>query len=287
MKSITLGDVPYLNSKPLVAGLDGRCFEEHGVTVRVVEAVPSHLAGMLQRREVAAAMISCVVPLTDTSLCALPVGAVTSDGPVGSIRLMSRVPPACIRRLALDASSRTSVVMCQVLLNRVYGVRPEIVTLPPDVPAMLEQADAALVIGDIALRSAVALEGGAMPQVKDNLDLGTLWRSEMGLPFVYAVWAAPRDGDLVMLSDILRRAAEWGVAHRIEIAEREAPRLGLPVEFCRRYVTENVCYDFGPREWAGMQRFYDEAVAMGLLPDCGDAQDCVVHPVSTAGPAFG
>lgn len=279
MKSITLGDVPYLNSKPLTDGLDGRVFDEHGLTVRVVEAVPSRLAGMLQRREVAAAMLSCVVPLTDPSLCALPVGAVTSDGPVGSIRLMSKVPPECIRRLALDSSSRTSVVMCRVLLSRVYGVQPEIVTLPPDIPSMLEEADAALVIGDIALQSAVALERGQLPRVRIDLDLGSIWRSAMGLPFVYAVWAAPQDGDLAVLTDVLRQTAAQGVARRVEIAERAAPALGLPVDFCRRYVLENVCYDFGPPQWQGMHRFYAEAVALGLLPDRGDGRESIVYPL--------
>lgn len=278
MNTLMLGDVPYLNSKPLVATLDGRHFAEHDVTVRVVEAIPSRLVGMLERREVAAAMVSCVAPLTDPSLCALPVGAVTSDGPVGSIRLLCQRPPGEIRRLALDASSRTSVVLCRVLLHRVYGLLPEIVSLPPDVPAMLEQSDAALVIGDPALRAAVALEEGRLPQVRHDFDLGSLWRSAMGLPFVYAVWAAPRDGDLAMLMDILTQAAEWGVAHRLEIAEREAARLGLPVEFCRRYVTENVRYAFGPREWEGMRRFHDEAAALGLLPPREGLPDTVYHP---------
>jgi chorismate dehydratase len=212
-------------------------------------------------------MVSSAVPLSDPGLCVLSNGAITSDGPVRSIRLFSRVPPARIRRLALDSSSRTSTVLCRILLDRVYGVRPEILSLPPDVPAMLEDADAALVIGDPALLTSVAVERGELPGLAADLDLGSLWRAETGLPFVYAVWAAPRDADNAALEDILNTAMRWGVAHRDEIARREAPRLGLPVEVCREYLTRNIAYEFGGRERMGLRRFHEWGRALGLFPE--------------------
>jgi chorismate dehydratase len=262
MSLIPVGSVPYLNAKPLVAQL-----EQLVETVRVVDAVPSTLAGMLARREVAAAMVSSAVPLSDSGLCVLSSGAITSDGPVRSIRLFSRVPPAKIRRLALDSSSRTSTVLCRILLDRVYGVRPEILSLAPDVPAMLEDADAALVIGDPALLASVAVERGEIAGLAADLDLGSLWRAEAGLPFVYAVWAAPRDVDNAALERVLDTAMRWGVAHRDEIARREAPRLGLPVTLCREYLTHNIRYEFGARERLGLRRFHEWGRALGLFPE--------------------
>lgn len=273
MNAEVLGSVPYLNATPLVDMLETTRPE---LTVR--KAVPSELARMLARREVAAALVSSVVPLSDMSLCALRVGAVTSDGPVRSIRLLSRVPIHRIERLALDASSRTGVILCQVLLARVYGLRPTVVSLPPSLPDMLEQADAALLIGDPALRASVDMERGALPLVHEDLDLGSLWRSETGLPFVYAMWAVPRDGDVRGLSSLLRASAEWGLARRDEIADREARRLDLPAPLCRRYLTENIRYSFGPREWEGLRRFHSLAVEMNFLPPRANPLECLEAP---------
>jgi chorismate dehydratase len=276
MNVLTLGSVPYLNAKPLVAR-----FADPEQGVRVLDAVPSVLAGMLERREVAAAMVSSAVPLADPSLCVVSGGAITSDGPVRSIRLFSRVPPNEIRRLALDASSRTSTLLCRILLARVYGVTPEILSRPPDVPRMLEEADAALVIGDPALLASVAAERGELTGLAADLDLGSLWRIQTGRPFVYAVWAAPRDGDIARLTRVLDAAKQWGVAHLDDIARDEAPGLGLPEDLCRRYLTENVRYNFGPRERDGLRLFHAWGMELGLFPRgpepilCGETSDAV------------
>lgn len=260
MSGLTLGSVPYLNAKPLVDW-----FETERTDVRVVDAVPSELAGMLARREVAAAMVSSAVPLSDPSLCVVSSGAITSDGPVRSIRLFSRVPPERIQRLALDASSRTSTLLCRILLARVYGVMPEILSRPPNVPAMLEEADAALVIGDPALLASVAADRGDLAGLEADLDLGSLWRIHAGLPFVYAVWAAPRDGDAATLTRLLNEAKEWGIARRADIARRAAPRLGLPEDLCRRYLTENIRYHLDARAWQGLERFRTWGQELGLF----------------------
>src|SRR5437870_1294687 len=83
------------------------------------------------------------------------------------------------------------------------------------------------------------------------------------LPAGYAMWAAPRDGDEETLSDALSASAAWGVAHRREIADREAPGLGLPADLCYTYLTENIRYDLGVREWEGLRLFHRLSVEMG------------------------
>jgi chorismate dehydratase len=228
--------------------------------------VPSVLAGMLARREVQCALVSSVGVLEDAELCAMDAAGVVSDGPVASIRLMSRVPPDEISTLALDSSSRTGIILGRVMLSKAYCVRPEVVTLPPDVPAMLEVADAALVIGDPALRASLDLEVGRLPMVHCDLDMGSLWRDATGLPFVYAVWTAHREDASDELDALLSKALTWGTAHLDEIAGREASRLGMPEDFCRRYLRDNVRYHLGPREWDGLATFGMTATEMGLLP---------------------
>ena len=183
-----------------------------------------------------------------------------------SIRLMSRVPLTEIRRLALDASSRTGANLARVLLARVYGLRPEVVTLPPDPQCMLDTADAALMIGDPAMRAAVARQSGGLPQVCEDVDLGALWKVHTGLPFVYAAWAVrrgPRNADLAAL---MREATAWGAGRLLQIAEAEAPGTGLPVEVCRSYLTQNVFYELGARQLEGLGMFQRMCIEEGLVP---------------------
>jgi chorismate dehydratase len=263
MNSVRLGTVPYLNARPLVAQLASGY---PGVTL--VEAVPSALAKMLDSREVDAALVSSVVALSDPSLCALSAGGVVSDGPVKSIRLMSRVPPAEIRTLALDTSSRTGTVLARVMLHAAFDAVAEVIPMPPDVPAMLKVADAAAIIGDPALRAALELERGNLPEVRYDIDLGSLWRDVTGLPFVYALWTAPRTADTVALNCVLSEAASWGVQHLDEIAEAEADRAGLPVSFCIDYLHDNIQFALGPREWQGLYLFRDKGIELDVLPHC-------------------
>lgn len=252
-----------MNARPLVARLVAGY---PGVTL--VEAVPSVLAKMLDRGEVQAALVSSVIALSDPSLCALSAGGVVSDGPVKSIRVMSRVPPRDIRTMALDVSSRTGIVLARVMLHAAFGVLPDAVPMPPDVPAMLKAADSAAIIGDPALHASLNLERGKLPEVLFDIDLGTLWRDVTGLPFVYALWTAPRNADTAMLNRILGEAAAWGSQHIDEIAAEEAPRAGLPEDFCKAYLHDNIQFALGPREWKGLNLFREKAIELNLLPRC-------------------
>ncbi len=107
-------------------------------------------------------------------------------GPVRSILLISKVPFAEIRTLALDSSSRTSVLRARVILARRYGVEPELDSRPPVMTDMIESADACLIIGDPAL----LLDPVEMRDSGFHVaDLGEEWVPMTGLPMVFAVWA--------------------------------------------------------------------------------------------------
>ncbi len=264
-----LGTVPYLNADPLAAALrepDAALLV--GDAVELGAQVPAELLRTLLDGRLDAALVSTAGVLPYPELRILPGMCVSSRGPVMSIQLYCRRPVEAVRTVALDASSRSAVALTRTLFAEVWRTHPEFRTLPPDLPSMLDQADAALLIGNPALQANHALETGKWPGlVRESHDLGAVWDTLTGLPFVYAVWAAPADRDLDRLSAALQRAKAWGVRRRGMLAARGAETLGLPPAVTRRYLDEAIRYDLGPDERAGMERFCALAVRHGVLPD--------------------
>jgi chorismate dehydratase len=268
-----LGTVPYLNADPLAAAL-----REPDVALLVGDAVelqalvPALLLPRLLGGALDAALVSTAGVLPHPSLRIVPGMCVSSRGPVDSIQLYCRRPPAEVRTVALDASSRSAVALTRVLFAERWRTAPEFRTLPPVLPDMLAQADAALLIGNPALQANQALDQGEWPDlVAERLDLGAEWDRLTDLPFVYAVWATPveREGrplDHHRLTRVLEHARDWGLKRRGLLATRGAEELQLPREVCHRYLTECIRYDLGPNERAGMERFCELAVRHGVLP---------------------
>jgi len=173
----TVGCVPYVNAVPLVAW-----FEELGdrSPVRVVYDVPSKLPARLESGEADAILVSSVDALRTPGRRMAEFVCIGSHGPVKSVRLFSKVPPAEIRTLALDASSMTSNRLARVILADRYQADPDVVTMSPDLDAMLAECDACVLIGDIGMTA----EGTGL----HVLDLGDEWRRLTGKPFVWAAW---------------------------------------------------------------------------------------------------
>lgn len=258
MGTYIIGTVPYLNARPLV-----RWFwdteEGRASGVNVVEAVPSRLALMLEREEVAAALVSSIELFRTVGLIHAPGVGVVSEGPVRSVRLFSRVPFAEIRTVALDVSSLTSVALTKILLTEQYGIHPRYTSARPDLAAMLAEADAALLIGDLGYRDYPDL--GPL----HILDLGEGWHALTGLPFVYAAWVGRPDAITPRLAEILARAKEWGKTHRLEVAEAEFGRLNESYERTRSYLVDVMHYDIGPREEEALRLFGEKARMLGLV----------------------
>jgi predicted solute-binding protein len=175
--------------------------------------------------------------------------AIACRGPVRSILLVSKVPFEKIRTLATDSSSRTSVVLSEIVLRRKYGADPVLQTHPPRLEAMLAQCDAALIIGDPAL----LIEPSQLPY--PVLDLGQEWTEMTGLPMVFAVWAARRRYP----SEPFRASLEYGMAHMEEIVAAEYARRGITSDLAREYLTRNVTFDLGADERAGLNLFLQYA----------------------------
>jgi chorismate dehydratase len=173
---------------------------------------------------------------------------IACHGSVRSIFLISKVPFEEIRRLAADSTSRTSVALSRVILARKYGVEPEVQSLKPHLSAMLENNDAALIIGDAAL----VLDPSELPF--HVLDLGAEWVKMTGLPMVFAVWAARGEfptQDPAPFLDSMR----YGQDHIDDIARSEHAKAGVSEELARSYLKENIVFELGDREYAGLKTF--------------------------------
>jgi chorismate dehydratase len=249
---IRVGAVNYLNTKPLICDLEALA---PGIELRL--EVPSKLADLLAGGRLDVALIPVIEYFRAGNYSVVPNIAIASRGPVLSVTLFSRVPWSGIRRVALDEGSRTSAALTQVLLRHRHGVRPEVVPLPLDRPAEEADADAVLLIGDRAMRA-------CLPGFAHAFDLGQEWHDWIGLPFVYAVWAVRAGVDLGPALGAFAEAKRRGLARVGPIAHEEAPRLGLDAGFCRRYLSNIIHFDLGPREQAGLHHYYMLACELGL-----------------------
>jgi chorismate dehydratase len=264
---LRVGAVSYLNAKPLYYRL-----EEFASAARLEMDLPSRLADRLRDGELDVAQIPSVEYFRGIGAGAgyeiLPGLAIAARGPVRSVKLFSRVPFAEIRRLALDAGSRTSQALARVWLDARHGVRPEQVELLPiGVPVWESTADAVLLIGDRAM----GVTEGPFHAV---VDLGDAWTRWTGLPFVFALWVARAGVDLGHLPQALARSRAEGLAHAEELASTHGPRLGLDVATCFDYLTRVLSYDLGEPELAGLRLFAGKAAALGLAPE---GVDLVFH----------
>jgi chorismate dehydratase len=225
--------------------------------------VPSRLAEQLAACELDVALIPSVEYLrgAERGYEIIPDFAIAARGPVRSVKLFGRVPWQEVKRLALDAGSRTSQVLAQIWLDARYRVRPpQVEELPLGVSALESTADAVLVIGDRTMW---------VPhnQFHEVVDLAEAWNELTGLPFVFALWVARAGVDLDGLPAALNRSRALGLAHAASIARLHGHRLGLDFAACYDYLTRVLSYDLGEPEIAGLRRFAGMAASLGLAPE--------------------
>ena len=244
--------VSYLNTVPLVWGM------LHGEQRDIFDlsfAIPAECADRLESG-LADIGIVPAVELNRQKLEIIRGAGIACHGAVRSIFLISKVPYGEIRKLAADSTSRTSVALSRVILARKFGVRPEVRSHAPHLPSMLENADAALIIGDAAL----VLDPAQLPF--HVLDLGAEWVQMTGLPMVFAVWAARAElpaQDPKPFLDSMR----FGGAHIDDIARSEYAKVGVSEDLARSYLKDNIVFELGDREYAGLKMFLQYASELG------------------------
>jgi chorismate dehydratase len=237
---IRLGRISYVNMAPVFYRLDAE--------VQEVQGVPTELNQRLLAGELDLAPISSIEYGRNAErLRLLPRLCVGSEGAVDSIQLVSRKPLEQVRSVAVTPESATSVVLTKVLL-------PEARHVP-----LGEKADAKLLIGDAALKS-------AFEDPTPHYDLGRLWLERTGLPMVFAVWACPEPlpSGLAELEDALVASVRLARAEPERLAHEASERYGYPAGFLARYF-EKLRYRFGPRERAGLMTFLELAHEAGEL----------------------
>ncbi len=249
--------VGYLNARPLYEGLDR---EPASARLRLDCAVPSEVARRVAEDEADFALMPVAAAATLGDLRMVRGAAIGARGAVRSIVIASEQPIDSLEELAVDLSSRTSVVLGRLILRaRLGGREPRLIgCLPHEAIAAVSGRRGALVIGDPALE----IEG----RFPYALDLGLAWFEWTGLPFIFAAWCG-RQGALTGEDERLLEAAKAsGLARRDAIADEHAGRTGLPAASTRAYLRQAIRYDFGDEERRGLERFYDEAARAGLLP---------------------
>jgi predicted solute-binding protein len=241
--------VSYLNTWPLVWGF------LHGPERGLYEFqfdLPAQCADALGAREVDLGLVPCA-ELDRLDMGFLPGLGIACEGPVRSILLVSKVPIGEIRTLAADSGSRTSVALARILLAERYGCLPAITRHAPRLEEMLKERDAALIIGDPALR----IEPAALPWAV--LDLGAEWVAWSGLPMVFAVWAGRPEVLGPQVERAFQASWEWGRGHIDEIVLRASVERGFAEDTARAYVTRHIVYELSERHHAGLELFRRKA----------------------------
>ncbi|MFF8789973.1 menaquinone biosynthetic enzyme MqnA/MqnD family protein [Streptomyces sp. NPDC015125] len=252
-----VGHIQFLNCLPLYWGLarTGTLLD-----LDLTKDTPEKLSEQLVRGELDIAPVTLVEFLRAADdLVAFPDLAVGCDGPVMSCVIVSQKPLDQLdgARVALGSTSRTSVRLAQLLLAEKIGVRPDYYTCPPDLGLMMQDADAAVLIGDAALRA--NLHDGPRLGLEVH-DLGQMWKDWTGLPFVFAVWATRREY-LEREPAVVRKVHEAFLASRdlsleevAKVAEQAARWETFDEPVLERYFT-TLDFRFGPEQLGGVTEF--------------------------------
>tara|TARA_B100000700_G_scaffold131962_2_gene147510 strand:+ start:4148 stop:4936 length:789 start_codon:yes stop_codon:yes gene_type:complete len=258
-RPVKIGAVSYLNTKPLVFGL-----QERLPNAEIIFDLPSRLADGLAQRQLDIALIPTVEYFQDPDYQIVSDACIACRGEVYSVSLLSRCNSVDIKTLALDEGSRTSASLVQVLLKKRLGIVPELHPFPIGSDLDELSTDAMLIIGDRAMHVEKS-------QFAETWDLGQQWVDWTGLPFVFAMWTARADldFDLTEIEQALSAARDDGVANLGEIAARHAAELGISQQQCEVYLKDHLYFYLGERERQGQELFRQYVDELTTVPQNG------------------
>jgi chorismate dehydratase len=233
---------------------------------------PSECAAQLATGESDIGLIPIAALATIPRLHIMPGCTIASKGRVRSLLLVRHAnqPLDKVRSIAADTASRTTLVYARIMFHKWGNGDVPFVPLAADLDRMLEQADAAILIGDPAL---LALEerSNRFARTHEELvyhDLAHEWRTLTGLPFVSAVWSAAHGSSLdeSIAGDFIR-SRDHGLANIDAIAAEWSKRLPVPESTVRTYLRENIYYTLDDEIVEGMRGFFAMAAEFGILPE--------------------
>ena len=297
LPKLRISIVEFLNTAPLVWGFtEGPLAGKYDLAF----TVPSQCAEALRRGETDIAIIPSIEyqRINDQGgdrggngdqgsnrLVVLPEMAVAAKNEVRSLLLLAKRPMERAKRIALDTSSRATVALVKILAADYWNISPEFVEAAPNPSEMLQEADAALIIGDPALRISIKMDtlSGKTPasdqccqgdpdempvpgfETLFTYDVAQLWREMTGKPSVLAIWAGRRDVVTPEVVADFLASKDYGVRRIREISEAASVKLDLPVRELERYLTENIDFNLDAENLAGLSLYFEKAARLGLI----------------------
>ena len=262
-----LGRIPWINCYPVYGAVDRGLVS---MPAELVSGTASELNDLLAAGAIQVSVVSAVEYARNAAAYhLLPDLAITCDGPVHSVGLFSKRPIEDLSgcTVLLSASSRTSVLLLELICRHRWGIHPNFAGVRAEVADLNGLArlphEAVLVIGDAALH----LSTQAVYPVR--VDLGAEWKDWTGLPFVFAVWAARRETSLAAVQGVHKRLLDsraWGLEHLDTLAASAAQNTGVAEAVCRAYLG-GLDYALSYRHLAGLTDFFRRLAHEGLVPD--------------------
>lgn len=270
---LRVGRIPYINCYPVYGAIDTGIVR---LDAELVTGVPSDLNAKMARGQLDVSVVSAIeYARASERYLLLPDLAISCDGPVRSVLLLSKVPAPELggRRVMVSRSSMTSVALLELLFDNVWHARPDFVPGDAELTDVAhfanEEHDARLVIGDAALVLGSPRPTPHAPRYPFVYDLGAEWKRWTGLPFVFAVWVAQRstsvDRALAVHATLIESRA-WGLQHLDQLAERAARSSGVETGACREYLS-GLDYGLSYPHLAGLTNFFNRLVEVGRVPD--------------------
>ena len=246
----------YLNSAPLIWSFQHSPRRDE---VELIEAVPSRCGELLAEGAVEVALVPIIEYQRIPNLVVVPGVCVGSRQKVRSVNLVSKLEELKdIRRVALDESSRTSATLVKIIFREFLGFEPEWVSAAPDLERMLQENDAALIIGDPGMT--FSRQGFKV------FDMASLWRAHTGVGFVFAMWMVGPEASAEARAIDFLAVCQEGLAHKEEIIDFYQPLLGLPREELQTYLDVNLSFSFDEELRAGLDLYYKLAHKHNLIP---------------------
>ena len=299
MQKLRISIVEYLNTAPLVWGFtDGPLQGKYELEF----TVPSQCAESLRRGSADVAIMPAVEYQRMDHVVVLPGMSVAAKGAVRSILVIAKKPIELAKRIALDTSSRSSQALVRIMCRERWQIAPEFVPAAPEPPAMLDEADAALLIGDPALRVVVKMDEMAARQASDGkccggdpsdlpvpghetlfvYDVAHEWREMTALPCVLAMWVARRGAVTPEVLADFAASKEFGMARIREIAEGAEAKLRLPADTLESYLRDNIDFSLDEENLSGLELYFRKCAELGLIPRA-KAVEFVEAPQKVAG----
>ena len=281
MTKLRISIVQYLNTAPLVWSFtNGPLRGKYDLSF----TVPSRCSEELRNGSADVAIIPAIEYQRIDDLVILPDMAIASKKQVRSLLIVAKKPIEQVKSFALDRSSRSTQTLTRILCSQKWKIAPEFFEAPPDLSAMLQQADAALLIGDPALRIAVGIEKDSWPGAEGQTvceaailgiassellyvyDVVGEWRSLTGLPAVLAVWAARRDVASPQVTADFLASRDFGLSRIPEICFDAARDLELPQRTLESYLRQNIDFSLDEENRRGLELYFAHAARLGLIP---------------------